>query len=167
MPPRRHIQFAAGELEDELLRRTGESERPDWTAHRDLARYYHALAAELARVRLSPDEATVVVAAARGWLVTPETAGYLWAEVEDYLRDQVEDAGIAALDTIPRLDTATRATLVARLRSLSPAASLAVCDAAERYWHRVSEAAPRAALSLPDDNHAAMLRAVGLVRDDA
>lgn len=164
MPPRLHIQFAAGQLEDDLLARAG-GDPPSWIAARDLGRYYHALAAELARVRLSHDEATTVVAAARGWLVEPHTAGYLWVEVEDYLRDQVEDRGIAELDRIPRLDAAGRAALVARLRALSSAASLAVCDAVERYWGRVTESAPRSALALPDDSHAAMLRAVGLVRD--
>lgn len=166
MPARLHIQFAAGALEPALLERTGASSRPDWIAARDLARYYWALDAELARVPLTEAEALTVVAACRGWLVEPpDTARYLWAEVEDYLRDQGEDAGLAQLDRIPILPAADRAVLVAKLRALSPAQALAVVDAVERWWGLAGEAGERAALALPEDDPRALLRTVGLVHD--
>lgn len=174
MPPRLHIQFAAGALEGPLSVRAGaHAAQPAHVAARDLERYYQLLTDELARVRLSETEALTLVAACRGWLVEPASYRYLWAEVEDYLADQVEDTGVAALDVIPRLPASERAVLVAKLRALSPGAVLAVCDAVERYWLMVREAQEdvvyRAELGIPpepDQWPSAMLRAVGLVLND-
>lgn len=159
MPPKLHIQFAAGALEAALAARSRPQDAPpSWTAHRDLERYYQLLADELALVPLTEPEALTIVAAARGWLIEPSSYRYLWIEIEDYLADQAEDTGIAQLDRIPRLDAAGRAVLVAKLRALSPGAALAVCDAVERYWVRVSEC--------PDEHPHATLHAVGLIRED-
>lgn len=163
MPPKLHIQFAAGLLEPDLLERTGASDRPEWVARRDLERYYAVLRDELTRLRLSEVEAFTLVAC-RGWAVEPSSYRLVWAEVEDYLNDQTEDAGTAQLDRIPRLAANDRAVLVAKLRALSPAAVMALLDAVERYWIASEEArSARGGLHLPADEPAILLRSVGLV----
>lgn len=171
MPPRLHIQFAAADLESDLLARTGAGDRPEWTAHRDLERYYTTLAAELARVRLSEREALILVAAKNGSLDDARSAALLWASIDDYVTGAREDAstwhdegeqeiGGAVFGSHPggeeaagALTAKEQAVLVAKLRVLTPGGALAVVDACERWW-RLDDAARTA------DG----LRAVGLIR---
>jgi hypothetical protein len=188
MPPRLHIQFAAGELEPEILGRTGPGEQPGWQVQRDLERYYGLLTLELRRVMLTESEALVIVAAQNGSLTAhAEDARVLWANVEDFLRFEREDKAAELIQSGDEQDEAERvnaivarvfgssplgeelagqigerdaAVLVAKLRALTPAQSLAVVDAAERYWTLVSsmpQGEPMDSISL--------LRAVGLTRE--
>src|SRR5689334_14458119 len=122
MPARMYIQFAAGELEADLDDRTAEGYRPEWTARRDLTRYYHVMRDELARLTLSEAEATLVVAALRSVVIDGSSYRYLWTEVEDYLCEPDEG------DEIPTLAPPEQAALVAKLRALSPGGQMAVAD---------------------------------------
>lgn len=128
MPPRLHVQFAAGPLEDALVARVGgDAPSPGGVASRDLERYYALLARELARVRLTLPEALAVAGACSGWYVGPDDGRHLWHEVEDYLR------GLAADEPdSPLVQHVQASVLVAKLRALSPAQALAVVDAVER-----------------------------------
>ncbi len=69
-----------------------------------------------------------MVSALRKQCVEPSFAHLLWAVVDDAFRNQKKLAE-------GREESARR--LVARLRDLSPFESLAVVDAAERFWHLV------------------------------
>lgn len=137
-----HIQFRAGLLESAMMERSRETDDTTLAgiAQRDLARYYQVLADELARVRLTEGEASLIVDALNSTLLEPQTYRYLWAEVSDSLDELTEKWGVDG----PRL--------VEKLRGLPPGATMAVVDAAERFWR------------LPDGSTPERLRAVGLVR---
>lgn len=107
---------------------------------RDLRRYYALLQRELATVRLLPAEVELLIELGRSlcWDVAALPAG--WLDLLDVAR-VTGLAGRFGVDV-----TALRA----RLARLSPAQSLALIDAIERYW--ASSA----------DDHAERLRLVGL-----
>ena len=116
------------------------------TLRAQLVRYLEALARELAvaAANLTEAEASLIVDAMNGTLAEPHTVMLLWAQVEDACR----------LNHLDRKWTVDCAALVAKLRGLSYTQTLAVVDAAERFWNQVEQW----------QSAGAGLRAVGLVR---
>lgn len=110
---------------------------------RDLSRYYALLRRESRRICLTVNEALAICDALNGSRMDATSAAFLWAEIADALPD-----GLAAKWDIDG------PALVARLRALTPAQSLAIVDAVERWWRLPEEAG---------DNED-RLRAVGLIR---
>ena len=94
------------------------------TASRDLGRYYHALREELRAVELSESEAMLIIDACNGTLFEPHTIRLLWAQIDDAI----------VIDKLAGKWEIDGPALVAKLRALSYTQSLAVVDAAERYW---------------------------------
>ena len=139
LPREPQIQFRAGGIEPELTARAGGAESPSLVARRDLERYYYLLRRALPT--FTEPEASLIVDACNGWLIEPHTAPLLWAEVDDAIR----------MDGLAEKWGVDGASLVARLRALTPFESLAVADAAERFR-----------LAPNDDGQ---LRRVGLVRE--
>lgn len=120
------IQFRAGVLAEPLAARAEAGQSRNAIAARDLERYYAILASELARLDLSEAAWSAIYDALNGSLLDAATARFVWAEIEDALPDGLaEKWGIDG------------PALVAELRALSLAGSLAVVDAAERYWAAV------------------------------
>ena len=103
-PDRVTVQFVALGLQPDLVSRTPEGVNPNGVARRDLERYYQVLSDELARLALTEDEATVLVAALNGTIHGPQDYRLMWVGVEDHLRYAAEDR---------EADAAARATLSA------------------------------------------------------
>lgn len=137
------VQFRDQIIESALSARQSGGESPGMTACRDLDRYYTLLARALGMVSLAPNEALAICDALNGSRMDATSAAFLWAEIADALPD-----GLAAKWDIDG------PALVARLRALTPAQSLAIVDAVERWWRLPEEAG---------DNED-RLRAVGLIR---
>ncbi len=136
------VEFRAGELEPAIIERQSPGQSVGRVADRDLGRYYQLVQDELARITLSEAEASLVVDALNGTIMEPHTYRLLWAEVDDAVR----------LDGLDRKWGVDGDALVTKLRALSPGATMAVVDAAERYW----AAAAR--------GESPTVRSVGLVR---
>lgn len=140
------VQFRAGRLLAALEARTNGASVGS-VAKRDLERYYQLLAGELAELSRDPAkaldeaEASLIIDACNGWLVEPHTYTLLWAQVADAI----------SLDGLDRKWDVNADRLIAKLRSYTPGQTLAVIDAADRYWTL-------------DGEHVERLRAVGLVR---
>lgn len=139
-----HVIFRPGEINDDLTARRG-SAPAGGIARRDLERYYALLRAELGTVDLSEGEASLVCDANNGVFWESMTAHLLWAGVSDAIR-------LEELDTKWGVDGPA---LVEKLRALTPAQTLAIIDAGERFWTAVGggDASPTGEL----------LRRVGLV----
>lgn len=103
---------------DLALRTNGRTSRNE-VARRDLERYYEILRRALPA--FARNEALAILDATNGTLFDPTTAPLLWADVDDS-EGLGEKWGV---------DTSA---LVARLRGLSYAESLALVDACERFW---------------------------------
>ena len=91
---------------------------------RDLERLYTLYQRALRRVDLTIDEACLVVDALNSSLMTADTAHLLWAGIEDAIQHEnlAEKWGVDGQ------------ALVEKLRSLNEVQSMAVIDAAERFW---------------------------------
>ena len=139
------VSFRGGELLPELAAR---GQTPGPVARRDLARYYDLLTEALQRVDLTADEARVLADVAAPLLDHAEQSGkaalpahrWLWAELDNAMRDR----GVPADEAF-----------VGRVRDLDSAASRALVDALERY---------RAALAAGEQDTEDLLRRVGLIR---
>ena len=91
---------------------------------RDLERLYTLYQRALRRADLTIDEACLITDALNSSLYTADTAHLLWAGVEDAVRHEnlAEKWGVDGQ------------ALVEKLKSLSEIQSMAVIDAAERFW---------------------------------
>lgn len=118
------VSFRDATLEPLLEERAPEPGGLGLIAKRDLTRYYDALRRELKTVAqlLTPSEALALCDISNGTLWDEVSAALLWAEVADADQAQLDQWGV------------NRDTLVAKLRALTPAQSLAVVDALERWW---------------------------------
>jgi hypothetical protein len=96
-------------------------------AKRDLRRLYVLLERELATLDLDAAAACMVCDALQGMITVDDRWRSLWAAIDDgvQLRDLAAKWGIAP---------ERAADLVERIRRASPGVSLALCDAAERFW---------------------------------
>ena len=124
-------------LDARLLERAGASDNLNDAARRDLSRYYAVLRDSLSRVSLSEGEASLIVDSLNGTIMDETSYLHLWMEVDDAELFEKWNVG--------------RSALIAKLKALSPGETLAVIDAAERFWR----------LGVSTDKG---LRIVGLVR---
>ena len=98
--------------------------------NRDLDRLYALYKRTLPEIQLSVPEAMLIVDALNGTVFYDAgSATLLWASVEDSIR----------LDGLADKWGVDGKALVEKLRGLTPAQSLAVIDAAERFWTAVPE----------------------------
>lgn len=134
------VSFRDRAVETELETRADGRLSPGRVAARDLARYYYLL--HRAVPSFSEPEASLIVDAMNGLMTEPHTAGLLWANIADAVRD----------DSLDEKWDVDAPALVARLRALTPFEQLAVADASERFWQR------------PELSTSENLRRVGLVR---
>lgn len=150
------ISFRPGEIKDDLTTRTDHGAEDatgkllSQTAQRDLERYYYLLRASLPI--FSVNGALLICDVMNGTITEPHTASLLWANVADAL--DIDDPR----ETPPLAEKwqMDGDELVARLRKLTPFEQIAVADAAERFWNRVSSGI--------DESNEERARAVGLVR---
>lgn len=106
-------------LSHEVARRVDGRHSRNEVARRDLERYYAVLRRSLPT--FDRQEALAILDATNGTAFDPTTVGLLWADVDD-AEGLGEKWGI------------DRHALVARLRGLTYAESMALVDAAERFW---------------------------------
>ena len=92
--------------------------------HRDLERLYTLYHYALQDISLSLQEAWFVVDILNGTPMDAETANMLWAEAEDACN----------LDGLDKKWSIDGKALVEKLKKLSRTQSLALIDAAERFW---------------------------------
>jgi hypothetical protein len=148
------VTFRLGDLEPQVLRRRPDGRALGAVVRRDLHRYYRVLRDSLRHVRLSPEEAHCVVMALRGHDLDGSSYRFLWAEVEQRVRENRRAFVPEGCDT---------ELLLEGLRRLPPGALRAVLDAADLYWERVAErSSAEPALTTTVD--AALLYEVGLLR---
>lgn len=95
-------------------------------ARQDLERYYAALARELASLSLTEDEMSLIRDASNGVYWSADSVGLLWAVVDDAI----------TVDHLAEKWRVDGPALVAKLKALTYAQALALCDAAERWWTR-------------------------------
>ncbi|MDA8212144.1 MAG: hypothetical protein M0021_09745 [Clostridia bacterium] len=91
---------------------------------RDLERLYTLYRRALAEVKLTIDEACLIVDALNGSLMDANTARLLWANIADAV----------SMDGLDEKWSVDGPALVEKLRGLSDIQALAVVDAAERFW---------------------------------
>jgi hypothetical protein len=116
------VQFRPGAVPG-LSARVSSREDLTSTAIRDLTRYYAVL--EHSRPALSQGEWMLLFDVLNGTMLDEQIAPYLWAEVTDAYdedRDLAEKWGVA----VP--------SLIDKLRRMSFAEQMAVCDLVERFW---------------------------------
>lgn len=94
------------------------------TINRDLERLYTLYRRSLRRVDLSVDEACVIVDALNSTLMTADTAHLLWASIQDAIE----------YENLAEKWNVDGSALIEKLRSLNEIQSMAVIDAAERFW---------------------------------
>ncbi len=131
------VQFRVPpELQNFLEARARFAEEPLSETARRMLSFYRALLrhgqGELARLRLTPPEALLIMDACNGWLITPEAAHLVWAQVEEAIQDE-------RLDEKWKVDGAA---LVRKLRSLSPAGAFALADYVLQFYggqNRISD----------------------------
>lgn len=104
---------------------------------RDLERLYTLYRRALRRVNLTIDEACLVVDALNSSLYIADSAHLLWAGVEDTIQHEnlAEKWGVDGK------------ALVEKLRSLNEIQSMAVIDAAERFWSKYRDQDMREAVA--------------------
>lgn len=135
-----------GALHEQVQQRVDDGETLSFAAKRELERHCQILALDLARVDLTPDEAMLLLDALNGATWEGWSATLLWANGEDSLPGLADKWGVDGR------------ALVQKLRALTPGQSLAVVDAAERWWRR-----PQAEGESREDS----LRRVGLLPQDS
>lgn len=91
---------------------------------RDLERLYTLYSRALATIPLQLNEAYLIVDALNGTLMDANTAKLLWAEIEDSIK----------LDHLDKKWQVEGKALVEKIRNLNEIQSLAIIDAAERFW---------------------------------
>ena len=92
--------------------------------NRDLSRLYDLYRQALRHLRLTTNEACLIVDALNGVLMNADTANLLWAEIEDSIK-------LNDLDTKWKVDADS---FVAKLKAATEMQSMAVIDASERWW---------------------------------
>ena len=95
-------------------------------ASRDLGRYYHLIERTLATVQMSSAEWNLIRDALNGTIVESWWSGHT-------LASSISAASDDGLADKWHVDSAA---LVERLIALSPAQTIAVCDAVEQWWRR-------------------------------
>lgn len=140
---------ASAPLLDQIAERKSEGESDGEVARRDLERYYTVLAHELLRVNLTAEEAALICDALNGYWMHDSTVTIRawWIEIEDAISLNGADA---------KWGISQPAVLVAKLRALSPGASVAILDAVQRWWARER---------VDGETIAESLLAVGLIRE--
>lgn len=93
---------------------------------RDLERYYTLLQRVIKRVRLSVEEACLIVDALNGILIDANTVQLLWANVADAI----------SLDRLDQKWGIDGQFLIEKLRGLNELQAMALVDAAERFWEK-------------------------------
>lgn len=143
----RAINGLTGELADRTRGDDPPARHLSETARRDLTRYYAAIAADLATVRLTPGEAAFLCALLNGTFVDDQlvTVRHLAHEILDSEEDGLP--GQWGVDAGQLAETVSGWTIGQRL---------AVVDAAERFWR-----------AQPSADHEAVLCDVGLLRTSA
>lgn len=91
---------------------------------RDLDRLYTLYRRALRHVDLSINEACLIVDALNSTLMTADTAHLLWASIQDAIE----------YENLAEKWNVDGSALIEKLRSLNEIQSLAVIDAAERFW---------------------------------
>lgn len=91
---------------------------------RDLDRLYTLYRRALRHVDLSINEACLIVDALNSTLMTADTAHLLWASIQDVIE----------YENLAEKWNVDGSALIEKLRSLNEIQSLAVIDAAERFW---------------------------------
>jgi len=148
------VTFRLGDLEPDVLRRRPDGRALGSVVRRDLHRYYRVLRDSLRHVKLTPEEAHCVVMALRGHDLDAMSYRFLWAEVEQRVRENRKAFVPEACDTD---------LLLEGLRRLSAGALMAILDAVDQYWDRVAErSSAEPALSTTVDTP--LLYEVGLLR---
>jgi hypothetical protein len=117
------IQFRPGLLEEQLEKRIGRDPMLsiDLTAKRDLTRYYQVLADSMPRLQFG--EACWIVDILNSTILDERTYRYLYVDIEDSIQDGFDEQW--------KIDGRAFA---AKVRDWPPCASMAVVDAAERFW---------------------------------
>lgn len=148
------VTFRLGDLEPHVLRRRPDGRGLGGVVRRDLQRYYRVLRDSLRQVKLTPEEAHCVVMALRGHDLDAVSYRFLWAEIEQRLREQ-------RTAFVP--EECNTELLLEGLRRLPPGALMAVLDAVDQYWDRMAERSS-AEPSLTTAIDAPLLYEVGLLR---
>jgi hypothetical protein len=141
------VSMRLGDLESSVLRRKPDGRALGGVLRRDLARYYRVLGDSLRRVKLSPEEAHCVVMALWGHDLDAGSYRFLWAEVEQRIREGHKEFVPDGCD----------------IRALPHGALMAIVDAADQYWARVGEGSVAEPKPSKDVN-ARLLYEVGLTR---
>jgi hypothetical protein len=129
------ISIGSPKLWAELERRAWGERAEGEIAIRDLARYYHLLARELEGLGLNEQEAVLIwQALTQGW--TPGTEQHQQAPPFRSLVDTVA-AEWCRLQGTATVEQVQIGDLAGRLERLSPAQTLALIDACERFQARV------------------------------
>lgn len=141
----RYITFWPRSVEEDLSCRASGEQSKSLAARRDLERYYSLLKNYLANVRLTDEEASLVVDALNGSPHATGVYGSLYGKIEDAIRLDALDQkwGVNGLDMLRKLR-----------EEISNTGELAIIDACERFWN------------LPEDDGdlKKKLRVVGLIR---
>ena len=116
-----HVSMAEDVLK--LVEERGEARSTVIT--RDLERLYTLYRRALRRVDLSLDEACLITDALNSSFMTADTAHLLWASIEDAMKYE-------GLQEKWEVDGKA---LVEKLRSLNEIQSMAIIDAAEKFWN--------------------------------
>lgn len=124
------VSFRLGPLEQSVRRRRLDGGALGSILRRDLERYYRLLDDSLRCVKLSPTEAHCVVMALRYHDLGPTSYRFLWAEVEQRIRDNRRSFVPEGCETD---------LLLGGLKELPHGSLMAVLDAVDQYWARVSE----------------------------
>ena len=148
------VSMRLGDLETSVLRRKPDGRSLGGVLRRDLARYYRVLGDSLRRVKLSPEEAHCVVMALWGHDLDSASYRFLWAEVEQRIREGQKEFVPDGCDTD---------LLLAGLRALPHGALMAILDAADQYWAKVGDGSVAEPKPSRDVN-ARLLYEVGLTR---
>jgi len=127
MAARDSMHIRPGALTPALTERADEGKTLASVARRDLERYYWIIGEEAERLGLSEDELGLVRDVCSGTVWSGSSYRLIWAEVADALADGVAE----------KWDVDGEA-LVAKLRTLSPAACMALVDDVERHALAVS-----------------------------
>jgi len=91
---------------------------------RDLERLYSLYRRSMKEVTLTVAEGSLLVDALNGSLMDAASAALLWAEIEDAIK----------LDNLAEKWNVDGQALVEKLKGLTAIQSLAIVDAAERFW---------------------------------
>ena len=148
------VSLRLGDLEPKVLRRKPDGRALGGVVRRDLTRYYGVLGDSLRRVKFSPEEAHCVVMALWGHDLDSGSYRFLWAEVEQRIREGNNEFVPNGCDTD---------LLLAGLRALPHGALMAVLDAADQYWAQLGDGSVAEPKPSKDIN-ARLLYEVGLTR---